>query len=245
MSVTGPRFRGLESRSVRRCILLRAIDSELWVAESPLRFLGLEMGARMTVVRLPDGTLFLHSPVALTPDLQSEVEALGAVRYLVAPNKLHHLYVGDWIKAFPEATFYAPPGLEEKRRDLDCRNVLGDTPEAGWTGTLDQVFVEGFPFASEIAFYHRPTKTFIATDLAFNVGESSPPLTRAFFHLARTYGRLSPTLLERVLVRDKTAFRRSLDRILEWPFERVIVSHGEISESGGRDQLKQGYAWVY
>lgn len=225
--------------------MLRSIDSELWVADSPLRFLGLEVGARMTVVRLPDGTLFVHSPVTLTPSLQREIEALGEVRHLVAPNKLHHLYVGDWIKAFPEATFYAPTGLAEKRGDLNCQNVLGDKAEQGWAGTIDQVVLAGFPFASEVDFYHRPTQTLIATDLAFNVGESSPPLTRAFFHLARTYGRLSPTPLERVLVRDRTAFRRSLDRILEWPFERVIVSHGDISESGGREQLKQGYAWVF
>lgn len=225
--------------------MLRAIDSELWVADSPLRFLGLEMGARMTVVRLPDGSLFVHSPVSLTPDLQREVEALGTVKHLVAPNKLHHLYVSEWTAAFPDATFYAPPGLAEKRKDLDCKNLLGDQPETPWAETIDQVVLDGFPFANEVDFYHRPSKTLIATDLAFNVGESSPPLTRAFFHLARTYGRLSPTLLERVLVRDKTAFRGSLDRILEWPFERVIVSHGDISESGGREQLKQGYAWLY
>lgn len=225
--------------------MLRAIDSELWVAESPLRFLGLEIGARMTIVRLPDGALFIHSPVSMTPELKREVEELGPVKYLIAPNKFHHLYVGEWIEAFPEAVFYAAPGLGERRKDLDCRNVLSDTPDPGWAGTIDQVLFEGFPFVNETAFYHRPSKTIIATDIAFNVGEGSPAATRVFFQMARTYGRLSPTFLERLLVRDKSAFRGCLDRLLEWPFERAIVAHGEISESGGRDQLKEGYAWLY
>ena len=225
--------------------MLTEIDSDVWVADSALRFVGLEVGARMTVVRLPDKALFLHSPLALTPKLKSEVEALGEVKHVISPNKFHHLYAGEWIEAFPDAAFYATPGLSDKRPDLDCSNVLGDQPESAWAETVDQVVLDGFPFANEVVFYHRPSKTVIAADLAFNIDESSPPLTRAVFRLARTYGRLSPTLLERVLIRNKAAFRRSLDQILDWPFERVIVSHGKISESGGREQLRQGYAWLY
>ncbi|MFK7898918.1 MAG: DUF4336 domain-containing protein [Myxococcota bacterium] len=224
--------------------MLRQIDENLWVAESPLRFLGLEMGARMTAIRLPDGSVFLHSPVALTEKLKQEIEAVGPVKYLIAPNKLHHLFVSDWVDAFPDAIFYAAPDLDKKRPDLDCSRVLGNSAEAGWSGTIDQVRVDGFPFASEIAFFHRPSKTFIATDLAFNIGDNSPPLTQAFFRMARTHGRLSPTLLERLLIRDRGAFKTSFERILEWPFERIIVSHGDISETGGREQLLQGYAWL-
>jgi hypothetical protein len=46
------------------------------------------------------------------------------------------------------------------------------------------------------------------------------------------------------LVRDRVAFRQSLKRILEWPFERIVVAHGEVSEKGGRDELVRGYAWL-
>ena len=64
---------------------MRQLDSDLWITDSPLRFLGVEMGARMTVVRLPDGKLLLHSPIAPTPELVREVEALGPVAFLVRP----------------------------------------------------------------------------------------------------------------------------------------------------------------
>ena len=79
---------------------------------------------------------------------------------------------------------------------------------------------------------------------AFNIGPNSPLLTRLVFRLAGVYGRLTPTILERILVRDRAAFRRSLETILDWPFERVIVAHGDILETGGREQFVRGYGWV-
>lgn len=223
---------------------MRQLASDLWIADSPLRFLGLEVGARMTVVRLPDARLLLHSPIAATPELVREVESLGSVSYLVAPNRLHHLFIGEWLAACPAASAFVAPGLHEKRPDLATAGVLGDEPEPGWADAIDQVLVSGFPMANEVVFFHRPSTTLIATDLAFNIGPSSPPVTRLAFRLLRTYGRLAPTLLERLLMRDPPAFRRSLERILEWPFERVLVAHGEVSEAGGREEIVRGYSWL-
>jgi hypothetical protein len=198
----------------------------------------------MTIVRLPGPKLLLHSPIAASDDLVREVKALGPVAYLVAPNRFHHLFVAEWLRACPDASIYVAPGLDTKRTDLTIAGVLADEPEPGWKGTVDQVLVRGFPFANEVVFFHRPSATLIATDLAFNVGASSPPLTRAFVRIAGGYGRLAPTLLERLMVRDRTAFRHSLERILEWPFERVVVAHGDVSEKGGRAELVQGYSWI-
>jgi hypothetical protein len=198
----------------------------------------------MTVVRLPGPKLLLHSPIAAAADLLREVKALGPVAYLVAPNRFHHLFVGEWQRACPDASIYVAPGLETKRADLTIAGILADEPEPGWKDAVDQVLVGGFPFANEVVFFHRPSATLIATDLAFNVGSSSPPLTRLTFRLAGAYGRLSPTLLERLFVRDRAAFRQSLERILEWPFDRVVVAHGEVSEKGGREGLVRGYSWI-
>jgi len=223
---------------------MQQLHSDLWISDSPLRFLGLEIGARMTIVRLPDDSLLLHSPISTAPDLVREVAALGPVAYIVAPNRLHHLFAGEWQQACPDASLYVAPGLETKRADLTIAGVLRDEPEPGWKDSLDQVLLAGFPFANEVVFFHRPSTTLIATDLAFNHGSSSPPLTRLAFRLAGTYGRLSPTLLERIMVRDRAAFRESLERILEWPFERVVIAHGEVSETGGREELVRGYSWL-
>jgi hypothetical protein len=223
---------------------MQQLDSDLWVADSPLRFVGLELGARMTVIRLPGGELLLHSPIAAAAELVREVESLGRVAYLVAPNRLHHLFVGEWLEACPAAKVYVAPGLDKKRSDLKIEGVLTDVAEAGWAGAVDQILVNGFPLANEVVFFHRPSKTLIATDLAFNVGASSPRLTRFFFRLSGAYGRVAPTAIERIGIRDRAAFRLCFERILEWPFERVVVAHGEVSESGGREELVDGYSWL-
>ena len=223
---------------------MQQLHPDLWTVDAPLRFLGLEVGARMTVVRLPDARLLLHSPITKTSELVRSVEALGAVACIVAPNKLHHLYVAEWQRAFPDASLYVAPGLETKRKDLAIDGILGDAPEPGWADVLDQVRLAGIPFTNEVVFFHRPSATLILSDLAFNFGEHSPPFTRLVARLGGTLGRVSPTALERLLVRDRAAFRRCLDRILAWPFERIVVAHGDVAETGGREELREGYAWL-
>jgi len=223
---------------------MQQLDEDLWVCDAPLRFFGLEVGTRMTVVRLPGGGVLLHSPTEATAELVRAVEALGPVEHLVAPNKLHHLFIEGWRRACPDARLHLAPGLSDKRPDLTGAQTLGDGPDPAWADVLDQTFVAGFPFSSEVVFFHRPSTTLVATDLAFHIGPTSPLPTRLFFKLGRTYGRLAPTLLERLLIRDRVAIRRSLERVLDWPFERVVVAHGDVCESGGRAQLVESYGWA-
>jgi hypothetical protein len=100
------------------------------------------------------------------------------------------------------------------------------------------------PLSNEVVFFHAPSATLVASDLAFRIGPERPALTRLAFRLAGAYGRLAPTRLERLLVRDRAAFRRSLERILEWPISRVIVAHGEVLESDGHGALTRAFAWA-
>ncbi len=223
--------------------LLRAIDEGLWIADAPQRFLGLQVGSRMTVVRLADDSLLLHSPVAATASLVGQVLALGPVSCLVAPNRFHHLHVQSWQQACPAARTWVAPGLTAKRPDLRIAGVLCDQPEPAWAEVLEQLLVQGFPLANEVVFFHRATATLVATNLAFNFGADSPALTRLAVWLGRG-GPLRTTVLERLAVRDRAAHRASLECILAWPFERVVVAHGDICEHGGREALARGYAWL-
>jgi hypothetical protein len=224
--------------------VLRELAPDLWVAERPLRFLGTPLGTRMTVVRFPGRRLWIHSPVARDPDLALRVEALGTPTFLVAPNRFHHLFVGEWQAAYHLARLYVAPGLETKRKDLAVTAVLGDPAPPAWSGVLDQVVVEGFPLLNEVVFFHLPSRTLVSSDLAFNVGPTSPFLTRIAFRVWGAYGRLSVTYFERLLVRDRAAYRHSIERILAWPIERVIVAHGEIVPRDGRDALARAFAWL-
>jgi len=223
---------------------LRSLAEDIWVADRPQAFYGLSVGTRMTVIRLPGGRLLLHSPVALDTALRAELDAIGRVSYAVAPNRVHHLYAGDVAKAYPGARLWVGPGLERKRPDLAFVAVLGDDPPEEWREDVWQTFFRGRPYENEVVFLHRASRTLILCDLAFNFGPSAATPTRLLMKLLRSYGRFGPTTLDPWLIRDRDAARQSLERILAWDFDRVVVAHGDVLESGGRDGLRAGYAWL-
>ena len=220
------------------------VAENLWVVERPQTFYGLPVGTRMTVIRLTSGRLLLHSPVALDSDLRPELDRIGRVAYAVAPNRVHHLYAGDVAKAYPGTRLWIAPGLERKRPDLRYVDVLGDEAPVEWRDEVAQTFFRGRPYENEVVFFHRASRTLILCDLAFNIGPRNAAITRWLMWLIRSYGRFGPSKLDPWLIRDRTAARASLERILEWDFDRVIVAHGEIVQAGARAALREGYAWL-
>jgi hypothetical protein len=223
---------------------LRRLTDDLWVVDRPQRFFGLPVGARMSVIRLADGSLLLHSPVALDPALRAELDAIGPVRFAVAPNRVHHLYAGDVARAYPGTRLWVAPGLPQKRPDLVYAAVLGDAAPVEWRGQVDQVFFRGRPYENEVAFFHRASRTLLLCDLAFHFGPSSALPTRILMRMLRSYGELGPSKLDPLLIRDRRAASESLERILAWDFDRIVVAHGDVLESGGHAVLSRGYAWL-
>jgi hypothetical protein len=224
---------------------LRALDRNLWAADAPLVVRGLELGTRTTLARLAEGGLLVHSPGPLAGGLRAEVEKLGPVRAIVAPNQLHHLFLADWAAAFPGARLFGAPGVAAKQPGLRFEAELGDVPPPLWAADLDQHLVRGAPSMNEVAFLHRATRTLLLADLAFNVRRSDSLFTRAFMRLNGAWGRFGPSrLMRHVVTRDRDALRASLERILAWDFDRVVVTHGDVLESGGREALRAGFAWL-
>ncbi len=224
--------------------MLRKLAADIWTVERRQSFLGLEVGTRMTVMRLGCGSLLLHSPIALDSQLCNELDALGRVRFAVAPNRVHHLYAGNVVEEYPEARLWVAPGLESKRPDLDYVAILDDEAPEQWRQEVDQTFFRGRPYENEIVFLHRASGTLITCDLAFNFqGRTATPV-RLLMKALGSYGRFGPSRLDPLLIRDRAAARRSLERILAWDFDRVIVAHGDVLESGGRDALREGYSWL-
>ncbi|MBX3188552.1 MAG: DUF4336 domain-containing protein [Labilithrix sp.] len=221
---------------------IERIDEGLWTTTRPLRFFGVETGSRMTVMRVGDG-LLVHSPVALDPELQREVDALGPVRAIVAPSKFHHLAVGQWVRAYPDALVYACPGLEKKRADVAWTGVLGDAAEEAWRGAVEQVFFGARTLENEVVFFHATSRTLVCADAVFNLAEHPSRVTRA---VALLLGNRRPgaTLLERVMMRDRESARAQIDRMLAWDFDRILLAHGAPIASGGRDVLRSAYAWL-
>jgi hypothetical protein len=223
---------------------LRPIAKDVWVIDHPLRFGGLQLGTRTTVVRLANGGLWTHSPGPLQPELTAQLIALGSVQALVAPNAMHHLYLGENIRAFPQATVYVSPALPAKFKQPLTYELLSDEPPALWRDDFTQHLVGGMPKLQEVVFLHRASRTLILTDLAFNIRQSGSWFTRLFMRVNGAYGHFGPSRIFRTLVKDRRALRSSLNRMQEWDFDRIIVTHGEVLEAGGKSVMRTQYAWV-
>lgn len=223
--------------------MLRQLHPDLYVAEMPFSLAGFELGARCTIVRLTDGGLWVHSPIELTPELRQEVDALGAVRYLVAPNTMHYLDLPLWVHTYPEATVYGVKGLKPPP-GVNAVKTLSNEPEPEWRAVLEQTLFEGSVLTTEAVFCHRPSRTLILTDTAFNIPRRSRGWTRILARLLGVLGKLGPSRTFKLSLRDRATARRSLVTFLGWDFERVIVSQGEIYEGDGKAALRRAYAFL-
>jgi hypothetical protein len=222
---------------------MERLADDLWTKARPLRFLGVETGTRTTIVRLASGGLFVHSPGPLADDTRRFVEGLGPVVAVVSPSRFHHLWAGAWKQAYPEALLCACPGLEKKRADLPWDRVLGDAPEPPWQGQLDQVFFAARSLENEVVFFHRASRSLLCCDIVFNLSKHPSRLTRL---LATLLGNRRPgaTWLEHLMIRDRESAREQIDRMLAWDIDRIVLSHGEMIASGGREVLRRAYAWL-
>lgn len=222
---------------------LRALDDGLWVCDRPFRVAGQNLGTRMTVVRLDDGGLFLHSPVALTPALRAELDSIGPIRHAVAPNLHHHLFLSDY-RELQGVTLHACPGLPEKKKGIPFDGVLTDEAPPGWRGQIDQLCFQGAPFLSEVVFFHRRSRSLLLTDLAFNYVEHDQLLARWWLRLMGGLGRFGPSRHVRLLFRDKAAARRSVDAMLAWDVRRVVVTHGVVLQQSAKRLLREAFAFL-
>jgi hypothetical protein len=223
---------------------LRPVATDLWVADHAFSIVGLAIGTRTTVIALDDGSLWVHSPGPLTESLEADLREKGPVSCLVAPNLMHHLYLADWIEAFPEARTYAVPGLERVRPGLRIDEALGDEPPPAWKGQIEQLRTAGVPKLDEVDFLHVATRTLILTDLCFNMQSSDSWLTQLGMRLNAAWRRFTPSRLFKSFIEDGDALRSAVEQILEWDFDRVIVAHGDVLESGGPQALRAAYAFI-
>lgn len=228
--------------------MLEPFGSEIWIVGSSdtVAIAGFRYPVRMAVIRLPSDRLFLWSPIRLTDDLRHEIETLGEVRYIVAPNSLHHLFLPDWAEAFPEARVYAAPRLRRKRKDIAFHDGLRDTPSDEWAGEIDQVLMRGNAITAEVVFFHRKSGTVLFVDLLqqfpadwftgwraavakLDLMVGSEPAVPRKFRLAFT---------------NRRAAREALERILAWPAEQVLIAHGTPVRSDARAFLRRAFRWL-
>lgn len=221
--------------------MLQKIAPNIWHTQHNFVVNGISISSRMTVVRLQDSSLWLHSPVPISNELKAELTALGDVAFVVAPSKIHHLFVANCMAAFPQASLFGAPGLQAKRPDLQGMRELQAVAEPSWQEDLEQHFFPGMPLVNETVWFHKPSRTLIVTDLLqYYQGDLSFGL-KLYARLTGTLNQLAVPKTVRWLIKDRAAAHASAQKILDWPFERVVVAHNVIVEADAHATVEKAF----
>lgn len=230
----------------------KSVADGIWVVDSLLPgLLGRVLPVRMTVVRLPDGGLLLHSPTRWSPALQAALAALGPVRHLLAPNLAHWTFIRGWQLACPGAVTWAAPGLRGRRQvrrsGLRIDHELRDVPPAAWGDAIELASVPGGLGLREVAVFHRPSATLLLTDLVLNLDPHHVPAPLR--PLLRLLGVTAPDALPPPYLRAVFKLRhrnaaRAASRLLELRPSRVIFAHGDWFEDDATARLRHSLRWL-
>ncbi len=224
--------------------LLHSVAPDIWVADTPHRFIGLHIGSRMTIVRLKSGMLVLHSPIALSTALREEITALGSVGHIICPNLFHHVYAAEAVAAFPEALLHGPAKLHRKRKDLDFDTEFSETPHPDWKDELLPLTMQG-SLLHETLLYHPASRTLISCDLVENFNRCEHWFTRWYLKLGGIFGKVGWHPVLRLVYLNRRRARESVAKLLEWPFQRAIVAHGDIITENAHTAVSKGLAWLF
>jgi len=234
-------------------LTLKPFADEVWIVDGPeiaFSYLGLALPfpTRMTVIRLPGGDLWVHSPIAWSDQLAVPLAGLGHVRHLVAPNTLHYWYLPDWRDRFPEARTYGAPGLERRaKRPLVLDEMLGDRAPDAWEGAFDQCLAPG-NLLTEVVFLHRATRTVIITDLIenFEPQRVRNPLLRWLMQMtgAADPDGKAPIDMQLSFLRHRREVRKAAECMVALAPERIILSHGRCYQANGTAELRRAFRWI-
>jgi hypothetical protein len=200
----------------------------------------------MAVVSLSDGNAWVWSPVALSDDLVDSVESVGPVRFIVSPNKIHHLFLSEWASRWPDAKLYAPPGLVKKKPELKFHAELGDTADPAWATDIDQVIFHGSVAMKEVVFFHRQSRCAIVCDLIQRHNEADMTGWKGWLmRLDSLVGEHGSTPREwRASFVDRRAARSAREKLLSWKPERLLIAHGECAQTRASEIISDSLSWI-
>lgn len=241
-----------DNRLYRPINTLKPMGENVWIIDGEaISFYGMPFTTRMTVVRLKDDKLWIHSPIPLTPPLKEELDNLGTVSYLISPNKIHYYYIGDFQKSYPDAKTYASHGVRERAEEYNIEirwdADLDSSSPHEWEPEIQQVILRGSRFMEEVIFYHQTSKTLIVTDFIENFEREKIPFFLIF--LARLGGVLAPyggTSRDQRLTYwgRENLLRESITKILAFDFEQIILAHGKCLTENAQEEFKRVVRWV-
>ena len=217
--------------------------ADLYTAQGVTPFVGSDIQIRMTIIRLANGKLLLVDPIPFADELKQEIDALGEVDTILAPNRYHHLYVNIWSSHYPQARVLAAPGLPERVHTLKYDAIIDAQSMAPLADEIQWLLFDAMPILNEIILLHRASRSLIVTDIAFNIQQTDWSLWGTYIRFSGAYKKFGLSHLMKLAVRDRKRAHELIEQILAWNFDRIIVAHGEVIETGGRAALQKAFNW--
>ena len=177
----------LKPYTLERATVARQVDPNIYVFEQEHGFANVSVNIRMTVVRLSDGGLWVHAPIAPTAECLAMVKALGEVKYVILPTTglEHKTFMRPFISKFPRAKAYVAPGQWSWPIDLPLgfdAEVLKDMDmSVPWASEIEQKIVYapvGIGKCSEVAFFHKKSSTLLVTDAVIYIPPEAPDILK-------------------------------------------------------------------
>lgn len=224
--------------------MLEFLHDNLWIVRQPLNLLGIDFGTVMTIIRLKDHSLWIHSPIEPSNELIRQLDALGPVKVVVSPNTFHHLYAERFMDKFPDAHYFYSPGVKKKKPKMISK-IKGSSPletesRTEWNDELESVAITGMPFVNEFVFYHKASHTLIASDLLFNLKKNKSLWHKLVFPIMGVDGsKPSQSRLFRYFIRDKQKYNEAIRKLEQWKIDRIIIGHGGLIEKSAQDLIPQ------
>jgi hypothetical protein len=229
---------------------LKPVAENVWVVDSgPMQAMGLSLPVRMSVVRLASGGMWLHSPTRFDESLRREIEAIGPIQHLVAPNIAHWSFLKDWQTHCAGATTWAAPNLREraqvKAAGVRLDRDITEAAPAEWAEEIAHAIVPGALGFREVAFFHQASRTLLLTDLIENLETKKLPLgTKLFALVMGAHKGTSPAQIRLALRPRRKDAAEAVRRMIGWGPERVVFAHGRFFDRDGTRELKRAMAWL-
>jgi hypothetical protein len=207
---------------------LEELADNLWRVQGTLP--GMSLKRTMTIARLADGRLALHSAITLREPEMQKIEAWGSPSFLLVPNAYHRLDAPAYKKRYPALCVLAPKG--SRKRVAEVVTVDGsyeDFPKD------EQVELVSLPGVAEVegAMFVRSSDglTVVLNDVVFNMDRKRDPLGFVITSLLGSApGPRVSRLAKALMVKDRGALRAELTRLAELPdLVRVVVSHEKVT----------------
>jgi hypothetical protein len=248
---------------------LHRVSEHLYTFVTEFKFLDrVPIQNRSIVVHLPAGqgrsrsALAIINPVELHAPMeqalrQLELETGAAIEYLISPGDWHYLFIGQHRRAFPRARAYVPPGrIPSKQPDFDYTliDVEVDNPfpelapfvvAHNFKGLRDFTDPSGQLPRYELVFFFPDAQAITSGDVLYynGVGE----LSAAQQAIGQVANRVDFHHMKRKLILDPGLVTRSLERVLEWEFDRYVSIHGDpgnMLERGAKADIAKLVDWA-